>query len=68
MDDAMQRAKEAEWDRESARALRAERQARYALQSPSGNIIGMGTEKPKLSKEDRRNFWRVIRLGSKSRR
>lgn len=34
----------------------------YALQTPSGNIFGVGTEKPKLSKQDKRNFWRVLRL------
>lgn len=36
---------------------------RYALQTPSGNVIGMGTEKPRLSRQDKRMGWRVIPLG-----
>ena len=60
-----QRAKNAEWDAHDKRALR--REARYALQTPSGNIVGMGTEKPKLSKADKRYFWKVIRLGKKNK-
>lgn len=36
---------------------------RYALQTPSGNVVGMGTEKPQLSRQDKRMGWRVIALG-----
>jgi len=39
------------------------RPRRYALQTPSGNIVGMGTEKPQLSRQDKRMGWRVIALG-----
>lgn len=39
------------------------RPRRYALQTPSGNAVGMGTEKPQLSRQDKRLGWRVIALG-----
>jgi hypothetical protein len=39
------------------------RPRRYALQTPSGNVVGMGTEKPQLSRQDKRDGWRVIALG-----
>ena len=42
---------------------REPRPRRYALQTPSGNIIGMGLEKPLLSRQDKRLGWRVIPLG-----
>lgn len=41
------------------------RARRYGLQVPAGNIFGMGTEKPKLSRKDKRNGWRVIPLGTR---
>lgn len=39
------------------------RPRRYALQTPSGNVVGMGREKPQLSRQDKRDGWRVIALG-----
>lgn len=36
----------------------------YALQTPSGIIVPAGTEKPELSKEDKLDFWKVIRIKS----
>lgn len=62
---AEQRAKNAEWDAHDRRAIA--REPRYALQTPPGNIVGMGTEKPKLSEADKRDFWNVIRLGKKKK-
>ncbi len=32
----------------------------YALQTPSGIVIPMGTKRPLLSKEDKKNFWKVL--------
>lgn len=60
MRDEKQRQKEAECARADDQIVRSE--ARYALQTPSGNIVGMGREKPKLSKLDRRDFWRSLRI------
>lgn len=40
------------------------RPRRYALHAPSGNVFGMGTERPQLSRQDKRNGWRVIALGT----
>jgi hypothetical protein len=39
------------------------RPLRYALQTPSGNVVGMGRERPQLSRQDKRDGWRVIALG-----
>lgn len=58
-----QEAKEAAWRAADDRAVR--REARWALHTPSGMIVGMGTEKPKLSRRDQRNFWKTIRLKSR---
>lgn len=64
MDIDRQRAKEAERDAAERKAMRREpRPRRYALQTPSGNVVGMGTEKPQLSRQDKRDGWRVIPLG-----
>lgn len=62
MTDPRQRAKEAECAAADDRLVQSERAPRYALQTPSGNIVGMGREKPKLSKQDRRDFWRSMRI------
>jgi hypothetical protein len=53
-----QRKADDEWMREHET-----RPLRYALQTPSGNLVGMGREKPQLSKQDKRDGWRVIALG-----
>ena len=34
----------------------------YALQTPSGIVLPMGKVRPKLTEEDRRDFWKVIRI------
>lgn len=45
-------------------ARKHERRPRlYALHTPYGNIVAMGAEKPQLSRQDKRNGWRVIALG-----
>lgn len=61
MDEATERAKLAAELFKAARE-REPRPRRYALQTPSGNIVGMGTEKPQLSRQDKRLGWRVIAL------
>ena len=53
---------EEDWARKNEPRLR-----RYALQTPSGNIVGMGTEKPQLSRQDKRMGWRVIALARRRR-
>ena len=56
-------AKEDVWDEHNRRLDRlVHQEKKYAIHTPSGIIIGTGTEKPKLSAKDKRNFWKVIRL------
>ena len=41
---------------------------RYGLQTPSGNVIGMGREKPLLSVQDKRDYWKVLRFRPQKRK
>ena len=34
----------------------------YGLLTPSGTVVAVGTKRPKLTAEDRRDFWKVLRL------
>jgi hypothetical protein len=36
----------------------------YGLLTPSGIVVPMGREKPKLSREMKRDFWKVVRVKS----
>lgn len=37
-----------------------EKLVHYGLLTPSGIVVGMGTKRPKLSRAEQRDFWKVL--------